>query len=294
MGVVPSSPRRRRRLVWFGIGVCIAAAIAGVALLVPDPPQPNPAPPKNAPPAQRIQPSSKVTRSERRAIDASLDRFLRAGLDRSSPATAWRLAGPEMKAESTLRQWRTGASPIPYFPSRQTTFHGWIVADAGPNYVVFDHLIVHPRHGPRTSSWIFTGEVVRRHSQWLVNRLYTVAVMQGPTKSSTHEVGPADHAAHVGGMHQVGPGDYAAPPVPASPPPRADSGALASKWLLAVGGLVGLALLFPLAFGIVSAVRSRRVRRRYGSASRELPPLPAAPETRAEPVGTGAGSRTGP
>jgi len=271
MRVLPSSPRARRRLIRLGIPLAVAGAIAAIFALVHGAKAPNPAPPKSAPPAQVTQRSTKVTRSERRAIDSTLDRFLRAGLDRSAPATAWRLAGPEMKSGSTLHDWQAGTSPIPYFPPRETTFHGWTADDAGPRYVVFDHLVVHPRHGPRTTSWIFAGEVVKRGPSWLVNRLYTIAIMQ---------------------PHQVGPADFAAPPVSSEPPPRTASGTLGKEWLLAIGGLVGLALLFPLAYGIISAIRSRRARRRYARARRELPPLPGTSETRSEPAGTGAGGRT--
>lgn len=259
MQIIPSSPRRRRRLLRLGAAAGVAGAIAAVVLLVPNPKPPNPAPPKNAPPAQLVQRSRPVTPSERRAINATLDRFLRAALDRSSPATAWRLAGPELKTGSTLREWRAGTSPIPYYPPREKTFHGWISVDAGPHYVVFDHLVVHPRHGPKTSARVFAGEVVNRGSGWLVNRLYTIAVFERPTKSGTHQVGPADFAA---GAASTG------------PPPR--GGAMLGKtWLLAAIGAIGLVLLFPLGFGLAVGVRARRRRRQYAhTRDRELPPLP--------------------
>lgn len=268
MRVFPSSPRVRRRLVWFGVGLGVAGAVAGIGLLIPNPKQPNPAPARNALPAQLVTHSTHVTRTERQAISATLGRFLRAGLDRSSPATAWRLAGPELKTGSTLRQWRHGTSPIPYFPPRDKTFNDWTPVDAGPRYVVFDHLVVHPRHGPRTSAWIFSGEVVRSGSGWLVNRLYTIAIMRRPTKSGTHQLGPQD---------------YAAPTASAGPPPRNGGAALGKSWLLAVVGVIGLALLFPIGFGVASGVRSRRRRRQYAMAhERDLPPLPRTMETPAE------------
>jgi hypothetical protein len=261
---VPPSPRLRRRFLRIGVVAAAAGAIAGVALLVPNPAPPNPNPPKNALPAQLVHHSTRVTRSERRAIDATLDQFLGAALDRSSPATAWRLAGPELKSGSTLREWRHGTSPIPYYPTREKTFHSWEAVDAGARYVVFDHLLVHARHGPQTSSWIFSGEVVKRGSRWLVNRLYTIAVMQRPTKS---------------GPHQVGPADFAAAPAQAGPL-RISGGGIGKLWLLAVGGLIGLVLLFPVGFAIVSGVRSRRVQRQYErTREAELPPLPRSLET---------------
>jgi hypothetical protein len=261
MRVVPSSPRARRRLFRYGIALLAAGAIAGIALALQSPKQPSSAPPKNAPPAQHVSRSTRVTPKERRAINSTLDRFLSASLDRSSPATAWRLAGPELKSGSTLREWRAGSSPVPYFPTREKAFSAWEAVDAGPNYVVFDHLLVHPKHGARSTSWIFSGEVVKSGSHWLVNRLYTIAVMQKPTKT---------------GMHQVGPQDYAAPSA-GQAGGQTSSGTLGKQWLLVGAGLVGLALLFPFGFVVSSGVRSRRRQKRYAQhrdRDRGLPPLP--------------------
>jgi hypothetical protein len=272
MRVVPSSPRARRRLFRFGIVLAAGGLVAVLALVVPNPKPPSAAPAKNSPPAQLVGRSTRVSRAERREIDATLDRFLGAALDRSSPATAWRLAGPELKAGSSLREWRAGTSPIPYFPSREKTFRGWTTVDAGPRYVVFDGLVVHPRRGSRTSSWIFSGEVVKRGHHWLVNRLYTAAVMQRPTKTGTH---------------QVGPNDYAAQSAPDAPPPT-NEGGIGKPWLIAAVALVGLVFLFPLGFAVVSIVRSRRRRRQYaGARDRDLPPLPRSVQTSATPAASG-------
>jgi hypothetical protein len=265
MRVVSSSPRARRRLIRIGIVLAAAGAIAGIAVGLRSPKQPSAAPSKNAPPAQHLAKQARVTAKERRQINATLDKFLNASLDRSSPATAWRLAGPEMKSGSTLREWRAGTSPVPYLPTRENSFSGWEAVDAGPNYVTFDHLLVHPKHGSNTSASIFAGEVVKSGSHWLVNRLYTIAVMKRPTKTGTHQVGPQDYAApsasSQGGAPQTG------------------GTTLGKQWLLIVVALVGLALLFPLGFGIASVVRSRRHRKQYlehRNRSRDLPPLPSS------------------
>lgn len=259
MRVIPSSARARRRLFRLGIVLTVTGAIAGIALALQSPKQPSSAPAKNAPPAQVVTRRTRVTPKDRRAINATLDAFLGASLDRSSPATAWRLAGPEMKSGSTLREWKAGTSPVPYFPARETTFGGWEAVDAGPNYVVFDHLLVHPRRGSSTSSSIFAGEVVRRGKHWLVNRLYTIAVMKRPTKAGTHQVGPQDYAAPSASSQGAG---------------QTSGGSLGKQWLLVIVGLIGLALLFPLGFGVASVVRSRRSQKQYlEHRNRDLPPL---------------------
>ncbi len=259
MLAVPSSPRLRRRLTRLGVAVGVAGAIAGVALLVPEPHH-NVAPTGKEGPAQVAPPINKhVSPATRRAIDATLDRFIPAGVARRSPATAWRLAGPELKSGSTLREWRRGVSPIPYYPADNRPYHGWTTIDAGPHWVDFN-LLVHPSRGSKTAAWVFSGEMVQRGSRWLVNRLYTIATIERPAKSGPREVGPADFAA---GAPSTG------------PPPRTKSGVIGSAWLLVVVGLVGLVLLVPLLYGLVGLVRGRGVRRRETPGHRELPPLPA-------------------
>lgn len=274
MRVVPSSPRARRRFFRYGIALTVAGTITAIALAVQSPKQPPLAPPKNAAPAQLVTRATRVTPKERRAINATLDQFLGAALDRSSPATAWRLAGPEMKSGSTLREWRSGTSPVPYLPTREKSFGGWEAVDAGPDYVVFDHLLVHPKRGAHSSASIFSGEVVKSGSHWLVNRLYTIAVMKAPTKTGTHQVGPQD---------------YAAPAASSQGASQTRGGTLGKQWLLIVAGLVGLVLLFPLGFGIASAVRSRRRQKQYlGHRDRNLPPLPRSLQSSSTPNPTGA------
>ena len=267
-----SSPRRRRRLAWLGAAGLLVGAIAAVVVLVPDHTVQSPPTPKSAAPSSNATPSSQserktpstrraghhaarhhgITPADRRAINATLDEFIPDALGQRSMATAWRLAGPELKSASTLKQWRHNTSPIPYFPVAGTKFHGWKTIDASRNAVEFD-ILVEPRPHTRYGSWVFSGEVIRSHSHWLVNRLYTTAEMQ-PVRGSRHEIGTADFSAPA-----------------AAGAPTTSKARLSGVWLLAIVGVIGLALLFPIAFGIVSLVRNRQ--RRAGT-NRALPPLP--------------------
>jgi hypothetical protein len=279
MRVLPSSPRARRRFFRLGIVVLVVGAIAGAAVFIRSPKQPSRAPAKNAPPAQLVKQSKHVSPADRRAIDRTLDQFIPAALDDSSPATAWRLAGPDLKGGTTLSQWRHGTTPIPQYEPRGKTFHNWTTIDAGPGYVDFN-LLVHPRKGAKTtSSYVFSGSMVKRGGHWLVNGLYTTAIFAKPTKTGQHEVGPADFGA--------GP---AASSNEAPPPQTSGGNVLGKTWLLAAGGVVLLALLFPLGLGVASVVRERRSRKRYAqSAPRELPPLPRSYGTSQPPGGAPMG-----
>jgi hypothetical protein len=278
MRVIPSSPRVRRRFFRLGIVLAVAGTVAAIMALVHGGKQPSAAPPKNAPPAQLVKQSRYVSPSDRRAINKTLDQFIPAALDRTATATAWRLSGPNLKGGTTLRQWRHGTSPIPYFPARGNTFHGWTVIDAGPNSVDFS-LLVHPQRGSQTSSWVFQGEMIKRHGRWLVNGLYTAAIMVRPDKHGRHEVGPADFAAGAGAASQSGQGGA---------PPPGDSAKLGKTWLIILVAGLALALLFPLGFGTASALRSRRSRMRYlRSEPRTMPPLPRPTQGTSESAGGG-------
>jgi hypothetical protein len=236
----------------------VGLAIVLIAVLIPNHQPPNAKPTGNEGPAQLavVNPHRKVSTADRRAIDATLDRFMPAGVARKSMATAWALAGPELKSASTLAAWQGGSSPIPYYPVLEKTFHTWRTIDVGPRYVIFN-LLVHAQPSSQLGSYVFSGEMVKQHDRWLVNRIYTIAIMNPVTKK-THEVGPAD---------------FVAPP-PSSQTPNGKS--TNGIGIVPVVAILALILLVPLTLGLVALVRARRWKRMVRAGARtELPPLPS-------------------
>jgi hypothetical protein len=236
----------------------VALAIVLIVVLIPNHQPPNAKPTGNEGPAQLavVNPQHQVSTADRRAIDATLDRFIPAGVARKSMATAWTLAGPELRSGSTLAEWQGGSSPIPSYPVLEKTFHTWRTIDVGPRYVVFN-LLVHAQPSSHLGSYVFSGEVVKQGNRWLVNRLYTIAIMNPVTKK-THEVGPAD---------------FVAPP-PSSQTPNTKS--TIGIGIVPVISILALILLIPLTFGVVALLRARRWRRMVrAGAGTELPPLPS-------------------
>jgi hypothetical protein len=256
---LPSSPRARRRLVLAAAAAAVLGAGLAVALLVPGKAPKTEGPTGPPVPAQVAETVRRTLgAADRRAIDATLDRFLPAGMERRDAATAWKLAGPELRSGSTLAQWRAGTSPIPYYLPRETTFHEWRTIEVGRRYVVFN-LLLHSRHPRRIGSYVFSGQVVKQHGRWLVNRLYTIAIMNPPQYTTTHELGPADYAS--AGAHGHG-----------SP----DKPLLGHVGIAPALGILALVLLVPLSIGGVAVVRARRWRRHVRASDRRtLPPLPS-------------------
>ena len=254
----PTSPRLRRRLLRIGVAVAATGTIAALVVFVPSNGPATPAAQPNEGPAQIALPAKtyRVTAAERRAIDATLDRFIPAAMERRSPETAWALAGPELRSNSSLAAWRKGSSPVPFYPARETTFHQWTTIEVGRDDVLFN-LLLHPKAASKSlGSYVFAGEVVERHGHWLVNRIYTIAIMNNtPT---THETGPADFAA----------------PAAASQTPKGKP-VLGGIGILPVVAILALILLIPLSLGVVALLRARRWRRqtRIGARNRPLPTL---------------------
>jgi hypothetical protein len=255
---IPESARARRRLLRGALLGGVVVAVALTAVLIPSRHAPSPKPTGKEGPAQlAVVTPLHISKADRRAIDRTLDRFVPAGVARKSPATAWALAGPELRSGSTLAAWKAGSSPIPYYPVLEKTFHTWRTIDVGPRYVVFN-LLVHAQPTSGLGSYVFSGEVVKQGNQWLVNRIYTIAIMNPVTKK-THEVGPAD---------------FVAPP-PSSRTPNGKS--TIKVGILPVVGILALILLIPLSFGVIALVRARRWKRMVRASSKtELPPLPSS------------------
>lgn len=253
---LPESPRARRRIAWTAAATALVLVGVAVALLIPSKGVQNGAPTGPRQPAQlaAVTPG-KVSPTDRRAIDRLLDRFLPAAMEGKNADLAWRLAGPELRSGSTLSAWRNGTSPVPAFPLKGSRFHDWQTIDAGAGYVIFN-LLLHPSPGSKAATSVFSGEVVKTHGHWLVNRLYTIAIMPRITKT-THEVGPADFAAGVGS----GPGF-----TPPKPPGNH------SLRILPILGVLSLILLIPIALGIVAFVRARRFKRALAERNRHSPP----------------------
>lgn len=247
------SPRLSRRLVRWSIGVAGVGAIVLVFVLVAERKQPGMAAtgrPRSAEVVRSV--SLRVRPAERRAVDGVLDRFIPAGVGRRSMTTAWRLAGPELRAASTLRQWRNDVSPIPYYPVAGTTFHDWMTLDAGPSFVEFA-VKVFPRRGSHLGAWALSGVVVRRGSRWLVDRLYTAETY--------------DPAGAV-----TGPPDLIGQPVSSGAP--SNRRGLSSGFGAAILCAVVIGLLIMPAFLFSAFFWDSRPRRRR--AIRPLPPLPTS------------------
>lgn len=261
MPTLLSSPRKRRRAGWIVGLLAVAGLVGGLIAIVPNTTPGSGKPTKDEGPAQLVKDTNVPLKTvDRLAIDALLAKFVPAAVKRQDAALAWSLAGPELKAASTLAQWKKGDSPVPAYPVRETTFTGWPTLEVERNAVTLT-LLVHPVKGKEAlGDYTFAIQTIRRQGHWLVNRLYTIAINHPPR----------------GGLREVGPADFGAQSSGRTPPPKEPS--LGQHWFLPV--LFGLiaALGAPFLVGGFLFVRSRRRRRRL--AREQLPTLPTTLRSR--------------
>jgi hypothetical protein len=259
---IPESPRLRRRLKWVAIAGSLVVAGVLVAILIPSKGPSNGTAIGNRRAAQlAVNTHRKLSLADRRLIDTLLDRFIPAAVERRDSDTAWALAGPELRGASSLSDFRKGRLPVPSYPANEKNYHHWRAIDVEHNSVVLN-VLVHPKNPQKLGTWVFSIEVVKSKNRWLVNRIYTIAVMNPPVRPATV-------------THELGPADYAAPP----PTSRTSTTSSASShsFLLPVVAIFALVLLIPLALGAGVLVRARRWRRTVRASGRtELPPLPSS------------------
>jgi hypothetical protein len=256
---VLGSPRLRRRLAWGATLAALAVAAAGAVALLPRgerQPVSLTATPDWAPVRQE-QPV-RLARADRRAINATLGRFVRDAVGRRDLAAAWKLAGPAMRSQQNRAEWLSGNIPVFPYPVGALGLDAWKPLYSFRDRVGLD-VLVQPRKGARVGAIALSVELRRGSRGWLVDQIYPVASWNAPDEPNW-VTGPPDFAA----------GGFTSAALEAPPFARSRLGA---AWLAAP--LAGLALLVLVPVGVALA-RRRRTRRRIGAIARPagLPPLP--------------------
>jgi hypothetical protein len=252
MRLLPSSPRRRRRLGWSVAGL-LALGIAGTIVVV--------APRGTSLPPDRLVATStvaaerevKLTPAMRRGITATLRQFLPAAVARRDEALAWQLAGPGLRAGTTRRDWLAGRSPVFPFPVEKANLDDWRPVYTYRNRVGFD-LLLHPPAKTRRGPIAVSVDVVRSGRRWLVDTWYVSAVFTGPD-DRPFVTGSPDFQASAGNKKEY------------ERPKFADA-ELSPLWFAVPGAIIGLVLVVPLVLVLVSRRRNRRAEAAYRATAR--------------------------
>jgi hypothetical protein len=140
-----------------------------------------------------------IPKPELRAIRLLLKAFVPAAVGRDHPGKAWALATPAMRASATHAQWRQGTLPVVPYPVANTPY-GIRPITVEPGDVTFD-LMLQPKKGSKTGVLVYTTEVQRVGSRWLVASMAASAQFAGPGAPATIMAQP-DYAPHAQGIPQ--------------------------------------------------------------------------------------------
>jgi len=220
------------RIVLLAISVALVAATASQAAAAP-----------------RLRPS------DRRAVEATIQRFVSTAVQRRDLAASYDLVTPAFRTGISRRAWAHGTTRVMAFPAKTPRPYAWTLDIAEPRYAMVD-LLLQPRRGAHAGPMIFTIELKQLGGRWLVDSFTPSASFEG--------------AGRTGSMKAFG--DYGPLAVKNTKPRHVD------RLLLVVPAVVLLLIVgVPAAIVVRGWRRNRRAELAYGQASKSLPPLPPRP-----------------
>jgi hypothetical protein len=240
-----ASPRIRRRLAWLGVAAVFAAAIGGLALLLPDRHQAaepltagGVAPPK----AEHSVKRGKKSLAEPLSV---AEKFLNTAVARRHVGDSWELIDPTFpgKEEYTRATWAKGDIPVVPFPVADAKYR---IDYSYRNELGLRVALFAPK-GNKTRAAVFDIELRRSRQggdrRWLID--------------SFMPAGGADAASFGVPRGNTG--------LPNLDPNVRGSGKsrLGKGWLLLPLSVFLLALMTPIGIGILNAVRGRRAEREF-------------------------------
>jgi len=257
-----ASPRRRRRAVRIAAVLAVAGGVAFGITQVPswgdrggggkDVWEPG------KPVVVGNQKPVRLTRADRRGIDATLVRFVRDGVAGRNLPAAYDLVTPNFRGGSTRVQWTKGDSPIyGYSAPAGSVSRQWRLTYSYRDDVGLA-LMLHSRHPRKVGPIIFQVELLKRGRRWLVDSFAPAATFTPIGVGPQHETGPADYAGSAQATDA-----------------HADEAALNPLWVAVPAALLALSLLVPVGFVVAGRIRDRRAARAFESTlPKTLPPLP--------------------
>jgi len=253
-----ASPRRRRRLARVAVLLVVGGAVAfGVTRLTLNQGVHETEVFQPGKPVSTTQKPVPLSKADRREIGRTMVDFVRYGVAQQDLTAAYDLVTPAYRGGTTRDQWRKGASPVYTYPAVTRRIGGNWRVDYSYRDDVGVAVMLSSRHPRKVGQVIFHAELIKHRGRWLVDAFTPVATFTPIGVGRQHETGPADF---TGGARA----DL-----------RADKGALSPLWIIAPVSVLGLVVLVPLGFVLVSRLRDRRALRALeATRSKSLPPLP--------------------
>jgi hypothetical protein len=264
MKLIPSSARTRRRLGVAGMLAIVGLAIWTWSQLAPPPKRVTAeATEPGAPTVVGRERQVPLRAADRAGINAVLDEFIPAAVERKDPLAAYRLATRQLRSSATRAEWKRGN--IPVYPYPASVERDWTLNFSFPGHVSID-LFVQPKRGADIGPVAFTVELRRGEGRrWLVDSFFPTAIFpkveDGGQPLAQPDLSPANvQGTSATGKARVSPLFFFIPLV-----------------------LIGIVLLIPAVMFVRGKLRERRAERLYAlTPRRTMPPLPK-PHQRSEP-----------
>ena len=203
----------------------------------------------------------RVSPSDRKAINATLDTFVNHAVKRHDPGAAFDVVTPTMRGGMTRKQWSRGSIPVYPYPAAGQHFHQWTI-----QYRTSDELAIELLLSPRASSkgklgqFLFHVYLQPRHGRWLVDSFMPGATFAPAGKPAIVQAA-ADFLANPSGSTYNRPGHAKSGP-----------GQIRAVYAIVPFAVLGLLLLGLAGWGLVAHLRARRL---MGPRGEGLPPSPA-------------------
>jgi hypothetical protein len=128
----------------------------------------------------------RVTPERRQTVNALLDVFVPAAVERDHPLRALPLVTSAFRAGVSRRDWAHGKLPVIPYEARGTKFHGWMLNYSLEREMSVDVLL---RPGARETrgNISFTAVFKRQHGRWLIDAFIPAASF-APENAGTHRI----------------------------------------------------------------------------------------------------------
>jgi hypothetical protein len=244
-----SSPRKRRRLAWFGGTGLLATAVVAGAFIIGDTGTHHDIKPNGNFPAVVIEEPKTVraTPTEKASAYEVAIKFLNTAVRRKHVELSYDIVTPNLRSGMTRKAWNTGAIPVMPFPVDSPRLSRWRVdfqhKDAlGLIFLLFPE---QKRHDYRPTSFFLdlkaSGHGKKRH--WRVDYFAPAAAAPQPADVSSRS-------------------DFNVNPV-ANGTLRDGPGHLDTRWLILPLAILGLIILVPGTFAVRGWLVGRRAMRDY-------------------------------
>jgi hypothetical protein len=173
---LPSSHRKRVRLLWGSIGALVVLVVLGLIVFVPNTGHSLATPINEHAKAWVYHPPKtvKATAEQKAAAVSTLSRFVRSAVIRRDLASSWPLATARMKNGTSRADWLSGNLPVVPYPASAFRTAGFTLKYQYKGILGYDLLVLpkETKAAQLAGQQVYACELHDVHGSWLVDQCY--------------------------------------------------------------------------------------------------------------------------